>query len=174
MKRVLAVLIVSVLGITGCGYAEDSARAQATSQQAAPAATATATPTATVTLTPSIKAASSPSQLASAVAKIRPLLQESFDGFDDEMCLNVMSNGEKGLSLASCTGHALGMKRLAEALKIQLESLKPWPAETQTLAEETVRELTSLAAAVEIDIPSMIDTSALFTETTLRGWDPYL
>lgn len=85
-----------------------------------------------------------------------------------------MARGEKGLALASCTGHGLAMKHKSEALKMQLESLKPWPAETEDLAEQTVKELSSLAAAVDLDIPSMIDTSALFAETTLRGWDPYL
>lgn len=167
MNRLAALLLALLVGVTGCGFTQDSAQPQTTTQQQL-------TPPTAAPISASARTASTPSQLASAVAKTRPLLQESIDGFDDEMCLNVMSRGEEGLALASCTGHSLSMKHTSEALKIQLESLKPRPAETQSLAEETVKELTNLAAAVEMDIPSMIDTSALFAETTLRGWDPYL
>lgn len=49
-----------------------------------------------------------------------------------------MAREEKGLALASCTGHSLAMKHKSEALKMQLESLKPWPAQTEDLAEQTV------------------------------------
>lgn len=127
--------------------------------------------------TESTPAAKSSAQVASAVAKTRPQLEEAMALFDSSECVVVMVMPEDYESrIMDCVGALDDMGALSRVMQHDLEYSRPWSEETRVLAEETVLQLGNMSEASNYaDGKSMtVTTSAMASlRSQLQAWGPF-
>lgn len=122
-------------------------------------------------------AAKTTAQVASAVAKTRPQLEEAMDRFDDRRCRAVMvwhTLDESGIKL--CASYLTDVADHSRVMQKDLEEAKPWSDETRAVAEETVAKLGKMVDASNYEHGKSMDVTTTPMESLrsqLQAWKPF-
>lgn len=153
MRLNLALTLVLAAALSGCSGAPEASPTQTTA------------------------AAKTTAQVASAVAKTRPQLEDAMNRFDEGKCVPVMEFGSSdGLKTMACVNAFTDMAAHSRIMQKDLDDAKPWPEETRALAEETVLRLEKMMEAANYgDGKSMaVTTNAIeFLRSQLQAWKPF-
>lgn len=146
MKKTAAISAAFAIAfLSGCGNSEPTARQTKTS-----------------------------AQVASAIAKNKPLLAKEMSDFG--LCAVVLEMTKTGPVADDCNRQVDSLGEAARRMKDDLEAARPWPEEVREIVEGTSGALDQMVRAASSEAPdraTKIFIAATQTAQELQAWKPF-